>query len=74
MQGTLPLALFGSASYGARLGNMASVRQGLAAIAPFVLALLIDGIGATYALAVVAAVAGLGLGAMLLVGWLDRHN
>jgi hypothetical protein len=67
VQGTLPLALFGSRSYGARLGFMASVRQGLAALAPFVLATLIEWFGATVGLASVAMVGVLGLGCMVVV-------
>ncbi|MGB3338743.1 MAG: arsenite efflux MFS transporter ArsK [Devosia sp.] len=60
VQGTLPLMLFGSASYGARLGWMAFARQVLAAGAPFVLAWLTGAIGLTYALAVITGVAALG--------------
>jgi MFS family permease len=73
VQGTLPLALFGSASYGARLGHMAAFRQGLAALAPFVLALLIDWIGATQALWIIAAVGVLGLACMVEVARLSRR-
>jgi hypothetical protein len=78
VQGTLPLALFGSGSYGARLGYMAAFRQGLAALAPFALAFLIDAIGPGRALWVMAAVGVLGLGCMLevarLSGGLARHG
>jgi hypothetical protein len=59
VQGTLPLALFGSASYGARLGWIAFARQVLAAAAPFVLAWLTGTIGLTYALAVITGMAAL---------------
>ena len=69
VQGTLPLALFGSASYGARLGYMAMARQVLAAVAPFVLAVLVDGAGPRWALLAIATVAALGVCAMGLVVW-----
>lgn len=63
-QGALPLALFGSDAYGARTGFMASVRQALAAAAPFALAFLIERIGITSALAVMTVVAMAGLACM----------
>lgn len=61
VQGSLPLALFGAGAYGARLGTMAAVRQVLASVAPFVLALLIDAIGVRPALWVICGVGVLGL-------------
>ncbi|OJX15588.1 MAG: hypothetical protein BGO82_10850 [Devosia sp. 67-54] len=61
VQGSLPLALFGPASYGARLGVMASVRQVLASIAPFILASAMEAIGARPALWLVAGIGLLGL-------------
>lgn len=67
VQGTLPLALFGSASYGARLGRMALVRQFLAAMAPFSFALAGDRFGAKTALLFLVIVALLGLAAFLEV-------
>lgn len=67
VQGTLPLTLFGSGAYGARLGIMAAFRQGLAALAPFALAFLIDSVGAGPALWIIAAVGVLGLACMLEV-------
>lgn len=73
VQGTLPLALFGSAAYGARLGNMAAVRQSLAALAPFALASLIETIGAAAALGVMALAGVLGLGCMIAVAALTRQ-
>ncbi len=54
VQGTLPLALFGRTGYGTRLGRMASVRLLLAAIAPFVLAYLMQMLGPSLALLIVA--------------------
>ena len=67
VQGTLPLALFGSASYGARLGIMAAVRQVLAASAPFALAFAAEAAGATTALWATAAIGVMGLVCMLVV-------
>lgn len=54
VQGTLPLALFGGASYGARLGVMAAARQVFSAVAPFAFAALIAVTGPNGALAVFA--------------------
>lgn len=65
VQGTLPLALFGSSSYGARLGYMAAVRQILAAVAPFVLAVVIDFAGPVAALLFMATVGAAGLACMV---------
>ena len=73
VQGTLPLALFGSASYGARLGYMAMARQGLAAVAPFVLAVLVDSAGPRWALLAIASAAALGLAAMVAVARINRR-
>lgn len=67
VQGTLPLALFGSHAYGARLGRMASVRQALAAVAPFTLAFLMEQAGPAFALAAVAAVGLVGFGCLVEV-------
>ena len=73
VQGTLPLALFGSGSYGARLGYMASVRLGLGALAPFALAFLIEATGAGLALWVMAAVGVGGLACMVAVARMTRR-
>lgn len=59
VQGTLPLALFGATGYASRLGKMAAVRLVLAAIAPFVLAYLLEAFGPRIAL-ITLAVVGLG--------------
>lgn len=67
VQGTVPLALFGSASYGARLGVMALARQVLAAAAPVALSLLAGPAGPTYALAALAVVACLAVAALTSV-------
>jgi hypothetical protein len=68
VQGTLPLALFGGASYGARLGRMAFARQFLAAMAPFAFALTLDTLGPTAGLALLLVVSALGLAAFVAVG------
>lgn len=72
VQGTLPLALFGSAGYGARLGRLASVRLFMGAVAPFAFALALEGAGPAVSLALLI-VAGLaGVGAFVIVGRLIR--
>jgi MFS family permease len=75
VQGTLPLALFGSVGYGARLGQMAAVRQALAAVAPFVLSFFVENLGANYGLWAMVFAAMLGLACMTEVAWLywRRH-
>ncbi|MFN0191291.1 MAG: MFS transporter [Aestuariivirga sp.] len=65
VSGTLPLALFGAQDFGARLGNIALFRKVLGAVAPFVLAWLIERQGATPALLVLVAVAALGAAAFV---------
>ena len=45
VSGSLPLELFGESRYGTRLGALSSARQIAAALAPFVLALLISSLG-----------------------------
>ncbi len=72
VQGTLPLALLGSASYGARLGRMALVRQFLAAMAPFAFALTHDQLGPEAALIALVVVALMGLAAFIEVARM-RH-
>jgi MFS family permease len=74
VQGTLPLALFGSASYGARLGTMAFARQFLAAAAPFLFAWHLEAHGATPALATLAAVGFAGLGAFVAIARIRRKS
>jgi hypothetical protein len=74
VQGTLPLALFGSGAYGARLGIMAGARQSLSAVAPFALAALISSIGPSFALLTVAGVGLLGFAALVMVARLQVSN
>lgn len=56
--GTLPLALFGSAGYGARAGTIGSARLIVSSAAPFIFSLLMEQAGLGWALAVMA---GLGI-------------
>jgi len=63
VSGTLPLALFGSAGYGARQGQITAVRLVVGSVAPFALALLIEKAGINWTLAITAA---LGAGAVLM--------
>jgi len=67
VQGTLPLALFGAQGYGARLGFMSSVRQALAAVAPFALAFATEHVGPVAALWAVTLVGVAGLVCGVLV-------
>jgi len=61
VQGTLPLALFGSAGYGERLGHLAAARLVLASAAPFVMAFLMEAFGARTALYAMAVIGLFGL-------------
>ena len=73
VQGTLPLTLFGAAGYATRLGKMGAVRLVLAALAPFVLAHLLEVLGPRLALASLALFGVAGLVAFLEVARL-RHR
>lgn len=61
VRGSVPLALFGAAGYGALLGRLARMRVLLAAAAPFLFALLMQaaGVGAALAAGVAVGLAGL---------------
>lgn len=72
VQGSLPLALFGSGGYGARLGLMASVRQVFASVAPFSLAFLIGALGVRTSLWIIGGVGLLGLLCLMQVARLVR--
>lgn len=74
VQGTLPLALFGSAGYGALMGKMAQARQIAGAIAPFLFALMVDHIGAEGALVVLVGVGCLGVAAFLEIARVSRGS
>jgi MFS family permease len=61
VRGTVPLALFGSAGYGARLGRLSAIRTILGAGAPFLFAVATQAIGTQAAL-----LGALAIGAMAL--------
>lgn len=67
VHGTLPLALFGRAAYGERLGRIASAQLATTSVAPFALAFLIDIAGPTTALGVMIVIGLLGLSAFMAV-------
>jgi predicted MFS family arabinose efflux permease len=73
VQGTLPLALFGSRGYGARLGFMASFRYVAAALAPFGFAFVSDQSGPAMACLVFGAIGAIGLASFLWLGWLLKR-
>jgi MFS family permease len=60
VSGTLPLALFGTQNFGARLGRIALFRKVLAAVAPFVLAWSIEMLGAALSLLCLAILSAFG--------------
>jgi MFS family permease len=70
VRGSVPLALFGAAGYGARLGQLAAVRTVLGAGAPFLFAAGLEGVGSTAALVVALLV---GVAALLPLGLLHRR-
>lgn len=72
VQGTLPLALFGTLGYGAKIGRMAAARLVLSALAPFPMAWLMETIGARAALMLMAGVGLLGLAALVRVAAICR--
>jgi MFS family permease len=74
VQGTLPLALFGPTGYAARLGRMAAVRLLLGAIAPFVLAYLMQLFGPSAALLLISSAGVLGLAAFAEIARLNRFG
>lgn len=70
VRGSVPLALFGAAGYGARLGRLAAIRTVLGAGAPFLFAAGLEGFGPTTALAAALLV---GIIALVPLGLLHRH-
>ncbi|MBO9654729.1 MAG: arsenite efflux MFS transporter ArsK [Agrobacterium tumefaciens] len=61
VSGSLPLYLFGSDGYGQLQGKTMAARLILSALAPFVLALAMSGVGITASLAITAALGGLAI-------------
>jgi hypothetical protein len=72
VQGTLPLALFGSKGYGARLGFMASFRYVASALAPFAFAWVADQTSPAAACLVFGAIGASGLASFMWLGMLLR--
>jgi MFS family permease len=70
VRGSVPLALFGAAGYGTRLGQLAAVRTVLGAGAPFLFAAGLEGVGPAAALVVALLV---GVAAVLPLGLLYRR-
>jgi predicted MFS family arabinose efflux permease len=64
-KGTLPLAIFGPAGYGYRQGLLAILARAMQALAPFVFAVTLDGLGPRAAIALYAGMALAALGALL---------
>jgi MFS family permease len=68
VQGTLPLALFGSDGYGRRQGQVLSVRLVISSAAPFALAFMMENIGVLWSLSVAAVLGSLAVLAFLAIG------
>lgn len=74
VQGSLPLALFGSEGYGALLGKISSIRLIVSALAPFVFSVLMARFGTWPALAI-AIVLGIAAAiAFASIGWRRRET
>lgn len=72
VRGSLPLALFGRIGYGERLGRLNAMRIVVAALAPFLVALLLEQFGIGAALGMSTAVGLAGLMAFLWLWRLSR--
>jgi len=70
VRGSVPLALFGAAGYGVRLGRLAAIRTVLGAGAPFLFAAGLESAGPTTALVTALLV---GIVALVPLGLLHRH-
>jgi MFS family permease len=68
VQGTLPLALFGSEGYGKRQGQVLAIRLVISSTAPFILAFLMENIGVSWSLTVAAIVGATGVLAFVAIG------
>ncbi len=75
VRGSVPLAVFGADGYAALMGRIAMPALVVGALSPFLGAVLIEnfGVDALFGVLTVAAFAGIGLSALLLVG-LDRRQ
>ncbi|MFJ1311828.1 arsenite efflux MFS transporter ArsK [Agrobacterium sp. P15N1-A] len=78
VQGTLPLALFGSEGYGKRQGQVLAIRLVISSTAPFVLAFMMENIGVLWSLTVAAIVGAIAVVAFIAIGrlahLLDRSH
>ncbi|MCJ9720261.1 arsenite efflux MFS transporter ArsK [Agrobacterium sp. SHOUNA12C] len=68
VQGTLPLALFGSEGYGQRQGQVLAIRLVISSAAPFVLAFLMQNIGVPWSLTVAAVIGSIAVVAFIAIG------
>ncbi len=68
VQGTLPLALFGSEGYGRRQGQVLAIRLVISSTAPFILAFLMENIGVSWSLTVAAIVGAVAVLAFIAIG------
>lgn len=68
VQGTLPLALFGSEGYGKRQGQVLAIRLVISSTAPFVLAFMMENIGVLWSLTVSAIVGAIAVVAFFAIG------
>ena len=64
-KGTLPLAVFGPAGYGFRVGLMQMLARAMQALAPFAFAVVLTGLGARAALALSGGLSLVALGSLL---------
>lgn len=74
VQGTLPLALFGSEGYGQRQGKVMSARLAVSSTAPFALAFLMGNIGVSWSLSITAALGAAAVAAFLAIRPLMRMS
>ncbi|NTG36949.1 arsenite efflux MFS transporter ArsK [Agrobacterium rhizogenes] len=78
VQGTLPLALFGSQGYGQRQGQVLAIRLVISSTAPFILAFMMENIGVSWSLTVAAVVGAIAVLAFIAIGrlanLLDRRH
>lgn len=72
VQGTLPLALFGSEGYGKRQGQVLAIRLVISSTAPFILAFLMENIGVLWSLTVAAIVGAIAVLAFIAIGRLAQ--
>lgn len=74
VRGTVPLALFGSTGYGARLGRLAAIRTALGAGAPFLFAIAVQAFGIRAALIAALAIGVAALLPLIMVRLRIRGN